>query len=109
MIIWDIAGPEESFSVPMSHLRGSSGLILVADGCRRSTLDILEGLRSEAYSAANRIVPTVLAVNKVDLYDEWQITTDRLEHTGLVTFTTSAKTGKAVDLLFLHLARAMAV
>jgi small GTP-binding protein len=109
MILWDLAGDEEGSPVRLSHVRGSSGLILVADGCRRTTLDTAEDLRRRIVEAYGP-VPCVLGVNKVDLHDDWQVGMEELEALARAcgpTFTTSAKTGKAVDDLFVHLARAI--
>jgi small GTP-binding protein len=109
MILWDLAGEEEGSPVRLDYVRGSSGLILVADGCRRKTLESVEDLRRRI-AEAHGPVPCVLAVNKVDLHDDWQVGMEELEalaRAGRATFTTSAKTGKAVDDLFVHLARAI--
>jgi small GTP-binding protein len=111
MIIWDIAGQEDGSPVRLDYVRGSRGLILVADGCRRKTIEDAEDLRRRIVEAFGP-VPSVLAVNKVDLHGEWQIRMEELEalaRAGPAMFTTSAKTGKAVEELFVHLARAMVV
>jgi small GTP-binding protein len=111
MILWDLAGEEEGSPLRLGHLRGSRGLVLVADGCRRRTIERAEDLRRRS-AEANGAVPCVLAVNKVDLHRDWQVSMDELEgraRSGLATFTTSAKTGKGVDELFAHLARAVLV
>src|SRR5262245_46833593 len=34
MMLWDIAGAEEKFSVPSSYVRGAAGMLLVVDGTR---------------------------------------------------------------------------
>jgi small GTP-binding protein len=109
MIIWDIAGQEDGSPLRLEYVRGSRGLILVADGCRRKTLQEAEDLRQRIVEAHGP-VPCVLAVNKVDLHSEWQVSMEELEASskaGRATFTTSAKTGKAVEELFVHLARVM--
>jgi hypothetical protein len=110
LMIWDIAGEEEGYPLKLEYARDSSGIILVADGCRLSTLDTAMNLRRRIYDYSGPI-PTILAVNKVDIQDEWQVPIESLEgygRIGLTTFTTSAKTGKAVDQLFTHLARTIA-
>ena len=38
-LLWDIAGEDDHFSVPLSYLRGASGYLLVIDGTRRATFD----------------------------------------------------------------------
>ena len=40
LILWDLAGEEESINVRSSYLRGSAGAVLVADGTRGETLDV---------------------------------------------------------------------
>ena len=111
LLIWDIAGEEHGVTLHLPYVRGAQGIILVADGTRRQTIDDAERLRSSV-SEALGFIPSVLAINKVDLYDEWQISTDQLsafQRAGQATFTTSAKTGTGVDLLFTHLVRSMNV
>jgi small GTP-binding protein len=39
MIIWDLAGEDEFLEIRPSHLRGSAGYLLVADGTRHHTLE----------------------------------------------------------------------
>ena len=56
-------------------------------------------------------VPFVLALNKVDLADQWQVDHAALEQAGQLGWKvvrTSAKTGEGVEEAFLILARAMA-
>jgi hypothetical protein len=109
MSIWDIAGEEDGAPVKLNQVRGAHGLILVADGCHLLTLDVAESIRRRFFTEAG-VCPTVLAVNKVDLFDEWEVKMEVLEYqsrNGLTTFTTSAKTGKGVEQMFTHLARMM--
>jgi small GTP-binding protein len=109
ILLHDLAGEEEGFPVRDVHVRGSAGLIFVSDGRGASLTSALD-LR-ERFSNLLGPVPTVLAVNKVDLYDSWQFTMKSLatatESLDLTTFTTSALTGKGVEEMFLHLAREM--
>ena len=55
-----------------SYLRGAAGYLLVADGTRRATLDTVDDLQRLTESHVGR-VPFVVAVNKADLRDQWQI------------------------------------
>jgi small GTP-binding protein len=112
LMLWDLAGEEAATKLKPAQLRGSSGIILVTDG-RNSSLATALDLREFCYSELGP-VPIVLAANKVDLYDEswsWQYTLEALneitENLGLTVFTTSAKTGKGVELMFQHVARKM--
>jgi len=34
LMLWDLAGEDDLAQLKVSHLRGASGYILVADGCR---------------------------------------------------------------------------
>ncbi len=38
-LLWDIAGEDERFTVPVSYLRGASGYLLVIDGTRKDTFE----------------------------------------------------------------------
>lgn len=39
LMLWDIAGAEDHFTVPSSYIKGSSGYLLVIDGTRPESLD----------------------------------------------------------------------
>jgi putative ribosome biogenesis GTPase RsgA len=57
-------------------------------------------------------VPAVLALNKFDLTDQWEVEPaleTQLTTAGWTLEHTSAKTGDAVEKAFLHLAQAMLV
>src|SRR5260221_1250725 len=45
LILWDVAGEDDISSLRMSYLHGSAGYVLVADGTRRSTLEVARSLR----------------------------------------------------------------
>jgi len=111
LMIWDMAGEEVGSPVKINQTRDASGLILVADGCNAASLETAIDIR-QRYLSEGESIPTVLIVNKVDLHEEWQVDIKSLrafEHSGLVTFTTSAKTGKGVEEMFSHIARTMIV
>lgn len=110
LILWDIYGEDEFQKVRMSYLRGASALLLVADGTRRETVQVAVNLQKTATDAVGT-VPFLLAVNKVDLADQWQVDTEALSvvnDLGWKVIRTSAKTGEGVEDAFLVLARAMA-
>ncbi|MDH4046143.1 MAG: ADP-ribosylation factor-like protein, partial [Gemmatimonadota bacterium] len=91
------------------YLRGAAGVIYVADGTRRETVTQVFELR-ELVQGAVGAVPEVLALNKVDLADQWIVTSaDRanLAQVPWHTFDTSAKTGDGVEAAFQWLATAM--
>jgi small GTP-binding protein len=109
LVIWDIYGHDDFQKLRVSYLRGASGYLLVADGTRQATLETADDLQRLAEEAIGR-VPFVLAVNKVDLRDRWQIDADALEErkrAGWHVVETSAKTGDMVEGAFVTLARGM--
>jgi small GTP-binding protein len=111
LVIWDIYGHDDFQKMQRSYLRGASGYLLVADGTRRSTLDTADDLHRLADGAIGR-VPFVLAVNKADLRDRWEIDDDAIDErrrAGWHVLETSAKTGELVEGAFATLARAMLV
>ena len=103
LLLWDLAGEDELGQLNVSHLRGSSGYILVADGCRATTL-------AKAIDIQGRIarllgpLPFVIVVNKADLRDQWEVKGAIVEERGWTTFETSAKAGSGVEEMFQHLA-----
>ena len=106
LILWDLAGQEELINVRRSYLRGSAGGILVADGTRGETLDVIFDLKQKLYEEAGE-VPVVLLVNKSDLKDSWDIDQDKLlelKASGWSIFETSAKVGLNVNRAYRELA-----
>jgi small GTP-binding protein len=106
LIIWDLHGEDEFQKVNMSYLRGASGYLLVADGTRRHSIDTAFSLHEAAQRVVGK-VPFVLAVNKADLADTWEIDPAALERFGVPIVRTSAKSGEHVEDTFAALARAM--
>jgi small GTP-binding protein len=109
LMIWDIAGAEEHFSVPSSYVKGAAGYLLVADGTRPETLDA--GVRIvEQIDRDLGQIPFVLVLNKHDLVESWRgdLAGDpRLQSRSLATLSSSAKTGENVDEAFQRLAAAI--
>jgi GTPase SAR1 family protein len=110
-MLWDIYGEDAYQKMRMSYLRGMAGYLLVVDGTRKQTL-------TDALSLHERIVqeigkfPVVLVLNKDDLADQWEIDSaqeTKLAGNGWTVQHTSAKTGDAVEKVFVHLAQAMLV
>ena len=109
MVLWDLAGEDGLAQLRPSHLRGASGIILVADGCRAGTLEVARKLR-ERIADETGPVPFVLALNKSDLAEQWEVTDsaiEPLESAGWTCMRTSAKDGSGVEGMFLTLARKM--
>jgi hypothetical protein len=109
LILWDLHGEDEFQKVRSSYMRGSSGIILVADGTRRETLDKAIVLHGEVKAAVGE-VPCVLALNKCDLVHAWEVDdtiTAGLQSRGWAPISTSAKTGAGVEETFAALVRRM--
>ena len=109
LILWDLAGDDDLEQLRMSHLRGAAGYILVADGCRRETLERAIGLQQRVCAVLGA-VPFVLAINKVDVIEEWSIEENAIDFPGQrnwTLFRSSAKTGQNVENLFTALAEKM--
>jgi len=106
LILWDLAGEEESINVRSSYLRGSAGAVLVADGTRGETLDVAFDLKHRLVAEVGE-VPLVLLVNKSDLADSWDIDRGRLQqlvNAGWALFETSARDGSNVNRAYQALA-----
>lgn len=108
LMLWDLEGRDQHHDISPSYLRGAHGLIYVVDGTRRETFDQLQDLRGVVDRAAGS-VPSVVALNKSDLADQWQLTgadEASLEAIGWHHVRTSAKTGDNVEATFKWLAEA---
>ena len=106
LMLWDLAGDDDFQSMNVSYLRGSAGILYVVDGTRPATLDVALGLR-ERIRANLGDLPAVLALNKSDLTDAWQINEGRvaqLQEMGWAVLKTSAKDGLNVEESFSELA-----
>ncbi|MDQ3011329.1 MAG: GTP-binding protein [Acidobacteriota bacterium] len=107
LILWDLAGEDEFQKIRMDYLRGAAGYLLVADGTRRSTLDMALML---ADRVAKDIGPLsfVFLINKSDLASEWEIDDQSIEecrNRGWSVIKTSAKDGEGVEEAFQMLAQ----
>jgi small GTP-binding protein len=108
LLLWDVEGRTADHDVPESYLRGAHAMFFVADGTRRETVDQLFDLREHARAAAGD-VPSIVALNKTDLQDQWVIgptETSKLITGGFHVLRTSAKSGEGVEESFLSLAKA---
>ncbi len=108
LLLWDVEGRTADQEIPASYLRGAHAVFFVADGTRRDTFEQLFDLREHARSAAGD-VPSIVALNKVDLKEQWLVTpadTAKLITSGFHVLTTSAKTGEGVEDAFRQIATA---
>jgi small GTP-binding protein len=102
LVIWDLAGEDDVEQVRLGYMRGASGYILVADGCRQATVDCAVKLNRSIDETIGP-VPFVVALNKADLLERWEADSAPLEQLAAdktVFFKTSAKTGEGVEHLF---------
>ena len=106
LMIWDLAGEDEFIGVDLDYMRGAAGYLVIADGTRRSSLELAVALQQRI---AERIgpVPFLLLVNKADLEAEWEVgkaDLEKLSDVGWRILRTSAKSGQGVEAAFLSLA-----
>ena len=109
LIIWDLHGEDDFQHVRLSYLKGSSGLIYVADGTRRNTLSTALNLKQIVDNSLGKR-PSILLINKLDLKDEWEIDPMELDEIcgkDITVLLSSAKTGEEVPQAFALLTRQM--
>lgn len=103
LVLWDIAGEDDTTAVRLSYLRGAAGYFLVADGTRNETLDIAYFIRDRVVAELGP-VPYALLLNKADLQEDWQLPESADNAAGPVAIVrTSARTGQGVEESFLRL------
>ena len=109
LLLWDIAGEEEAFSIPPSYLKGSDGYILVIDGTRMNTyeqaIDIQKRIQQDIGDT-----PFVVVLNKSDLVDDWELGKDVLDdmrQRNWLVIKGSAKLGTGVEETFNTIVRNM--
>ena len=106
LMLWDIAGAENDFTVPTSFIRGAAGYLLVIDGTRAETLECGLELVSQVETSLGRL-PFIALLNKSDLADQWQLQDEHLAQLtayGCDVIRCSALTGEGVDDAFHTLA-----
>lgn len=102
LMLWDLAGEDEFMSIRTSYLRGTAGLVLVADGTRPQTLDIAIDIHARVKDEIGE-TEFVLLINKTDLYNDWRIDSaklNELEDKGWTIIKTSAKEAENVERAF---------
>ena len=108
MMLWDIAGAEDHFSVPLHYVKGAAGYLLVMDGTREESLTVGLDLIKMVREGVGDI-PFVPVVNKADL--DWALSDSDIDSAmadlAPVWYRSSAKTGENVDLAFETLAGLM--
>lgn len=102
LMIWDIEGQDALQKVRTSFLRGSNGILYVADRTRRVTLETVVELRQQVRDNVGDL-PSVLVLNKADLKDDWDIDENAeamLRQDGWILVDSSAKRGTGVEEAF---------
>jgi small GTP-binding protein len=108
LMLWDLEGRVETRNINPSYLKGAHGVLYVVDGTRRDTFDKLFEIHDLVTNTIGD-VPSVVALNKSDLKDQWQLNRaddKRLAAAGYFSLLTSAKTGAGVAAAFQRLADA---
>src|SRR5215207_1277532 len=108
-MLWDVAGEEDNAPVKLSHVRGSSGYLLVVDGRRRKTLEAALSIQQRVEPEIGRC-PFLILANKADERASWEVQDAdlaQLAARGWTVLETSAKTGEKVEEAFLMLAAGM--
>jgi small GTP-binding protein len=106
LLLWDLEGRDGTRDITPSYIRGAHGIIYVADGTRRETVDQLSEIRKLVTDALGEI-PSIIALNKVDLTEEWKLSASDEQSAGgegVHRLRTSAKTGEGVEAAFQWLA-----
>lgn len=107
LMLWDLEGRDGTRDVSASYVRGAHGIIYVADGTRPETVDQLGELKKVVVDEIGP-TPSVVALNKVDLKDDWKISSGQEASAGgegMHCLKTSAKTGEGVEAAFQWLAQ----
>jgi small GTP-binding protein len=110
LMLWDLEGRDANRDISPSYLRGAHGVIYVVDGTRRETFDQASGIRDLVVREVGE-VPSILALNKIDLTEEWKLTAAdeaSTRESGWHCVRTSAKTGEGVEPAFQWIAQATA-
>lgn len=108
LVLWDLEGREETRDISPSYLKGAHGMLYVVDGTRRDTFEKLFEIQQLVMKSVGH-VPSVVALNKADLTDQWQLLPadeKRLHDAGHAALLTSAKSGANVEAAFQRLADA---
>lgn len=112
LMLWDVAGEDDSTRVNMAYIKGAAGYLLVMDRTRKATLSTARELKArvekEAPMAGGAALPFVAVVNKSDLTDKFEISDAEIEGLrgeGWTVLASSAKSGENVESAFAALAK----
>jgi small GTP-binding protein len=105
LMIWDMAGEEDSAPIKLNQVRDASGYLVVVDGTRRKTLEAARDIQQRVEKEIGR-QPFLVLANKSDLRADWEIQDSELRELtagGWIVLETSARTGEGVEDAFLAL------
>ncbi len=107
LLVWDIHGEHGSLKVLPQYLSGSAAFLAVVDASRpEATVAVAQTILERSRASLGEI-PYVVALNKLDLVDDWSVVdgaVDELVGRAAQVVRTSAKTGAHVDDAFEQLA-----
>jgi small GTP-binding protein len=105
LVLWDVAGEDDTTAIRMSYVRGAAAYFLVADGTRPETLDVARSIQARVTAEIGEL-PYLLILNKADLAEEWELPEIIDGLAGAVAVVrASAKTGDGVEQSFQELAQ----
>lgn len=106
LMLWDVAGEDNSTKVNMTYLKGSAGYLLVMDRTRGATVRTARELKARIDAEVGSL-PFVAVVNKFDLTEGVEVSDAEIEGLkgeGWTVLVSSAKSGMNVEEAFLSLA-----
>lgn len=110
LILWDIAGQESFATVKKAYYKGASGGLVVCDVTRRETMEHLHHWIENLFDVSG-VIPLIIILNKTDLEKEVVVTVEEVQKEfapyEAPVYTTSAKTGFNVELVFHELGKGM--
>lgn len=108
LILWDIAGQETFSTVKKAYYRGASGAIVVCDLTRKETMEDMHRWIENLFDVSD-VVPMIILCNKNDLGDEVKYDVETVEREyapyGAPVYSTSAKLGENVEMVFHELGK----
>jgi small GTP-binding protein len=110
LILWDIAGQESFATVKKAYYKGASGGLIVCDITRRETMEHLHHWIENLFDVSG-VIPLIIILNKADLEKGAAVTVEEVRKEfapyEAPVYTTSAKTGFNVELVFHELGKGM--
>jgi small GTP-binding protein len=109
LFVWDTAGQEQFQALTPLYARSAAAAVVVAAADDLGSFTALDNWTGLLESSCDKVPPRILAINKTDLGDPVLSDEDvhhRYNHKFESIFYVSAKTGEAVEALFLSAAQA---